>query len=146
MKEYVVGFRIDRESDLLLLIEKQKPKWQKGYLNGVGGKIEPGEAPMKAMIREFEEETGMLVEDWENTVVLSGPQYQIYFFRSFGKIDEAETTTNEVVIPVRLSGWNMCKIIPNLNWLIPLQLDSLDWPIMIRDAHETEESHAFSGK
>jgi 8-oxo-dGTP pyrophosphatase MutT (NUDIX family) len=29
----------------VLLIEKQKPAWQRGKLNGVGGKIEPGENP-----------------------------------------------------------------------------------------------------
>ncbi|KKN70481.1 hypothetical protein LCGC14_0430590 [marine sediment metagenome] len=146
MKEYVVGFRIDRKSDLVLLIEKQRPAWQKGYLNGVGGNIEPGEAPLKAMVREFEEETGMLVEDWENTVVLSGPGYQIYFFRSFGEIDEAKTTTDEVLIPIRLSSWNMFNIIPNLTWLIPLQLDKIDWPVVMRDTHEQEADHVDGGK
>ena len=35
----------------VLLIEKQDPAWQKGFLNAVGGKIEPGEQPLEAMTR-----------------------------------------------------------------------------------------------
>lgn len=57
-KEYVVGFAIDAEDEKVVLILKQKPDWQKGKYNGVGGKIEPGETPYQAMAREFLEETG----------------------------------------------------------------------------------------
>ena len=53
MKEYVVGFMFSEE------ILKNKPDWQAGRLNGVGGKVEPNEYPDQAMVREFEEETGV---------------------------------------------------------------------------------------
>lgn len=56
-----------------LLIRKTHPEWQKGKLNGIGGKIEKKEkltsngivdhwlleTPFEAMIREFHEETGI---------------------------------------------------------------------------------------
>jgi len=141
MKDYVVGFRIDRESQKVLLIEKQKPEWQKGLYNGIGGKVEAGESPAKAMVREFEEETGMLVEDWEHTVLLFGKKFSVSFFRSFGSVDEAKTTTDEKVLSLFLADFALFPIIPNLAWLIPLQLDNIEWPVIMRDAHVEEADH-----
>lgn len=141
MREYVVGFRIDPESNKVLLIEKQKPEWQKGLWNGIGGKIEPGEAPAKAMIREFQEETGMLVEDWEHTVQLLGRDFSVYFFRSFGSVEEAKTTTDEKVTSLFIADFTLWPIVPNLAWLIPIQLDKLIWPLVVLDAVSKEDDH-----
>lgn len=41
----------------VLLIQKARPDWQAGFLNGIGGRIEPGETPQEAMGREAREET-----------------------------------------------------------------------------------------
>ena len=49
---YVAGFMFDSSYENVLLIRKTKPKWQEGLLNGVGGKIEPGEKELDAMKRE----------------------------------------------------------------------------------------------
>lgn len=54
---YVLGFMFDHEEKHVLLIWKNRPKWQAGKLNGIGGKIEAGETPLQAMEREFTEET-----------------------------------------------------------------------------------------
>jgi len=43
----------------VMLIRKAKPEWQKGRLNLVGGKVEPGESFDQAAVREFIEETGL---------------------------------------------------------------------------------------
>jgi 8-oxo-dGTP diphosphatase len=82
VQEYVCGFMFDRDMDYVVLVRKAKPLWQKGKLNGVGGKVEvketvkavPGltngfhiyEKPTEAMAREFKEETGYTTkpEDW----------------------------------------------------------------------------------
>ena len=45
---------------LLCRLSKQLPKWE-GYWTLPGGGIEFGESPEEAMIREVEEETGLLV-------------------------------------------------------------------------------------
>lgn len=57
MTEYVIVsvFRGHR----ILLVEKDRPEWQKGKLNLVGGKIEAGESVADAVIRELREETGL---------------------------------------------------------------------------------------
>lgn len=42
----------------VLLVNRERPSWM-GCWNGIGGKLEPGEPPREAMIRELEEETGL---------------------------------------------------------------------------------------
>lgn len=64
--QYVCGFAFDPLGQVVL-IQKKRPAWQAGKLNGVGGHVEPGEAPASAMAREFFEETGVstLAVCWE---------------------------------------------------------------------------------
>lgn len=58
MMRYVLGFAFTANGRVAL-IQKQKPAWQAGRWNGIGGKIEEGESPVQAMAREFREETGV---------------------------------------------------------------------------------------
>lgn len=60
MKEYVLGFMFTEDGKGVVLIQKKKPAWQHGRWNGIGGKIEERETPEKAIVREFEEETGVV--------------------------------------------------------------------------------------
>ena len=62
--KYVVGIVYNKEN--VLLISKKRPTWQAGMLNGIGGKIEPGENPLQAMIRECKEECNLDIENWES--------------------------------------------------------------------------------
>src|SRR5947207_2773047 len=62
-KEYVVIhvaplFKNESNEERVLLIMKDKPEWQKGFFNLVGGKVEDGETPEQAALRELKEETG----------------------------------------------------------------------------------------
>jgi hypothetical protein len=66
MKLYTCAFAFAAEparSDNVLLIRKAKPDWQRGLLNGIGGKVEVRngfiETINEATIREFKEETGL---------------------------------------------------------------------------------------
>ena len=59
MKLYCCGFMFSKDFSHVLLIEKARPKWQEGKVNGIGGHLESGESPVDAMVREFEEETGL---------------------------------------------------------------------------------------
>jgi len=76
MQNYVVGFPLNIDGDETILIKKKRPKWQKGYFNGVGGHIEKDETPAEAMSREFLEEAGALInpENWTCYIVLSTDQ------------------------------------------------------------------------
>ncbi len=125
MTEYVVGFAFDSQVSSVLLIRKTKPEWQAGRWNGVGGKVEPGESPVDAMVREFEEETGLAVpaEEWSEFVELvdAACGWNVHFFRAFGvPICNAWSTTNEVVMEWPANGAETMDWIPNLRWLVPL--------------------------
>lgn len=52
-----VGLYPEDHKDMLLVL-KDRPDWQKGKLNLPGGKIEDGETPLEAAVRELKEETG----------------------------------------------------------------------------------------
>ena len=61
--QYVVIFPKvvnSQPGEKVLLVEKDRPAWQSGKLNLVGGKIEEGETPEQAALRELKEEAGLL--------------------------------------------------------------------------------------
>lgn len=120
---YVVGFLYNNSLSHVVLIEKQKPQWQQGKLNGVGGHIEKDETSYEAMEREFKEEAGTTVKNWKLSVTLTSTTWRIFFFWATGSIRLVSTQTNEKIeiVSVRSLPSN---IIPNLLWLIPLCCDS----------------------
>lgn len=122
MQEYVCGFLFSPDRARVLLIRKRRPAWQAGKLNGIGGKVEPGETPIDAMRREFWEEAGIHHAEWEPVLTLAGPDWHATFYRAFGDVDAAQAMTDEAleIHPVRLL---QADIIPNLAWIVPLSLD-----------------------
>jgi 8-oxo-dGTP diphosphatase len=121
---YVAGFLLDAD-DRVVVVRKNRPAWQAGKRNGVGGKVEPGETPDVAMRREFREETGLDIAEWEAFLTLRFADGQVHFFRSFAPakvLAAARTITDE---PIEC--WHMAEllrpgtpIIPNLSWILPL--------------------------
>ncbi len=106
MIEYVAGFLFSEDKKHVLLIQKNKPEWQKGLYNAVGGKIEPEETPLDAMHREFYEETGLSGMNWQPSMVLKSsendmmgnPQWRVYFFEACSdKLREAVGVDEEPV-------------------------------------------------
>lgn len=71
MKEYVLGFAFSGDLNSVVLIHKNKPAWQKGKLNGIGGRVERFELPKYAMVREFSEEAGVMMPNWDHFGQLS---------------------------------------------------------------------------
>jgi 8-oxo-dGTP pyrophosphatase MutT (NUDIX family) len=51
-KEYVLGFIFTAGRNAVYLIRKNRPAWQRGFLNGLGGAREAGETFVEAMERE----------------------------------------------------------------------------------------------
>jgi 8-oxo-dGTP diphosphatase len=150
-KLYVVGLLFTEDRRFVVLLRKEHPAWQKGLLNGVGGKIELDEKPEDAMSREFKEETGLLVPTiaWQEFVRYHGggdasadSGYRIHFFRAFGfSAEDAQTVTDEAVGLYSVDA--LCGhpkdngLIKNLRWLIPLALDpDIDLPTVVYDGSQ----------
>lgn len=122
--QYVVGFMFSPDLRFVLLVLKNRPDWQRGKLNGVGGKIEEGELPGEAMRREFAEEAGIDSDIWLRYATLSDDRgWLIHFFYAKGDINKAKTLTDESLMMFPI--WKLSvdsKLIPNLTWLIPMAL------------------------
>lgn len=104
MNRYVVGFMFDDQLQQVCMIRKNRPIWQDGKLNGIGGRIMDLECPIHAMVREFEEETGVktLAATWAHVVTLRFPYAEIEVFAAQNTLalDQARTTTDEQVMKV----------------------------------------------
>lgn len=130
MTKYVCGFLFDKALDLVVLIEKINPSWQKGLWNGVGGKIEAGETPLQAMTREFKEEAGLEINDWTQYCTLRGPEFEVHFF--FTKMDASKVSEVRAITAERLGIWSIAKalmwsfpLLPNIRWLLPMALSTI---------------------
>lgn len=133
---YVVGFMFDVTEGSVLLLRKNRPTWQAGKLNGVGGRIEDGETPLQAMRREFVEEVGLDCDAWQQFCLLSDErEWQIYFFSAIGPIWNASVMTDERPEVAEVAALPS-DTIPNLRWLIPMALTMRDERISSFDVRE----------
>ena len=126
--EYVVGFLFNEDKTKILLIKKTKPDWQKGKFNGIGGKIEPHETPLEAIIRETEEESGLIVKDWIDFCAIDGfdgaGDFVVHFFAGITDIHKAIDKTEEKLYIELVNNLSVCPTVDNLQWLIPMALNS----------------------
>lgn len=86
-KQYVLGFIFDKDKQNVVLIHKNRPKWQKNKLNGLGGSVEEHlkEDAYDAIRREVYEESNLKTEykDWTLYHIMNGPDYIVYTFFTF---------------------------------------------------------------
>lgn len=69
MTNYVLGFPMTWAGSVAL-VRKTKPEWQKGDLNGFGGKVKDDETYGGAMFREFREYTSYALPDWNHILFM----------------------------------------------------------------------------
>lgn len=126
-KQYVLGFLFSPDLQHVVLVRKARPDWQRGLLNGLGGHVKAGETPLEAMAREFQEEAGLRVDDWECVAVLGGKdnaggELDCPVFRAFGDVRQVRTMTDEPVFCMPVGEVASHPRIPALDYLIPLAL------------------------
>lgn len=143
MKNYVLGFCFGPDLRQVILIEKQRPSWQKGLLNGLGGGIKNGEEPIDAMCREFKEECGINIPEdmWEEFCIfgpdpaneMTGPEaFTVTCFVAAipdltiaRKQDEEDEEIFVIAVREIAEPLSSFKPVPNLRWLIPMGINFL---------------------
>lgn len=118
--DYVVGFYFNEDLSKVALLRKTKPDWQKGLLNGPGGKKKASEDPAEAMYREMVEETGAHVLVWKYVGVLSPEaNVKVFYFAAKGK-QQMQSMPDEPVDWYSVDKLMDLPVVPNLVWLIPM--------------------------
>jgi 8-oxo-dGTP diphosphatase len=102
---YCLGFVVDPSGERVLLMEKRRPSWQAGRLNGIGGKVEGEETGVEAMVRECQEETGLVLpaDAWAPMGAIAFEGGQVHVYVATGDVDAAQALTDEPMRPVKLS-------------------------------------------
>ena len=131
---YCLGFLTNPEATHVLLMEKRRPAWQAGRLNGIGGKLEGDETGVEAMERECLEETGLAVSDWTAMGSIAFEGGTVFVFRGMADLSLARSTTDEQVRVVKLD--------EAIEGLYPL-VDSVQEALVALKA-ELAEAHAPS--
>jgi 8-oxo-dGTP diphosphatase len=134
-KDYVVGLLFNDTGTMVTLVEKKKfPPgfdWAANPLNGVGGKLEPGEHWHAAVVREFEEETGVKTQqtDWNFFLELAAEDnsWMVAFYRCFSSEFMSKTKTMEEEKIVEVATKPLLRVVPNLHWIIPMALRKEVW-------------------
>lgn len=134
MTYYVLGFAFGHEfngTKNVLLIRKTKPDWMKGLANGIGGKIEPNERSLPAMVREFREECGVETDEieWTQFCVMAFPDAVVYCYAAnltWDRFNRAETKTEEKVVQCAVDLVWSEEPMANLAWLIPMAEAALE--------------------
>jgi 8-oxo-dGTP diphosphatase len=127
MHQYTNTFIFSKYANKVLLIEKNKPAWQKGHLNGIGGKVEDNEFPIDGAVREIAEECGLTLDpiDLIHFCNFGGDGWIMNCYAAFISpyiLESYESLTDEKVkiFDVDLICPGNPLIIPNLAWLVPM--------------------------
>jgi len=160
-QSYVVGFLFTDHGDQVVLIEKLRPEWQKGLLNGPGGEVKERESPDMAMTREFKEEAGPEIEGegWDLFLTLIGhspvdscaaaarTNWTVYFYRCFDTelFNQCETKTNEVVVKldVNLALAHYTQAVPEDRVRIKGFVTPVPWAIKMALSMDNDRASLF---
>lgn len=121
--EYCLGFAFSPDNKIVALIKKNRPVWQKGKWNGIGGHLENTEIGLEAMIREFKEETGFEEYSFFKFAELDFKNATVHCYKANLNLDLLSTNSDETVgiFPVDKLPNNLVN---DVRWLITLARDT----------------------
>jgi 8-oxo-dGTP diphosphatase len=123
-----LGFIFNTDLSKVLLIHKLSPEWQKGKVNGLGGKCEENETCYQCITREVQEETGLFIpsSQWKKVAEIHSSTWYVDVMTCIysGKETDAKSMEKQTIEWFPLSQLPS-NIMSNLSWLIPLCKDAL---------------------
>jgi 8-oxo-dGTP pyrophosphatase MutT (NUDIX family) len=149
MTEYVlIHAKVEWHEPMVLLVLKERPSWQKGRLNLVGGKVEEGETPQQAALRELKEESGFEAGTVSKLGEIIGVDCIVHCFSAFvDKVDPQPRDEEDEL--VAWYSWEKVKhdyrLMPNLRIIIPLlEMQSSGWRITDQQSSVDVDWHSIS--
>lgn len=124
--EMVVGF-VFYPNGSVYLIRKNRPRWQAGKLNGIGGHVEEEELPEQAMKRECWEEAGLKIENWIYICRMGGHDWNLHVFATIISDEkELKTMTDEKIELLNTKDLITADTIPNAKFLVPMAWEHMN--------------------
>lgn len=152
-KKYVevLVTRYNGGEEEILLIQKDRPAWQKGKLNLPGGGIEEGETPEQAIVREVKEETGLDLVYVHDRGLIKDRHLIVHCLHGSvtRPFDPFKPREGETEVPIWLPMQRVMtdpRLIPNLRTIIPMLRCGVDGWVLTDDATSTGDKggHTFS--
>jgi len=127
MTKYTVGFLFNKDFRLVCLIRKNRPAWQFGMLNGIGGHIEFNETPIDCMKREFNEECDYRHQvDWKEFAFLNSQDFIVFCYCAIGFPSLVFAKEDEPIETIMVSTISSrTDLIENVPWLVHCAIDFL---------------------
>ncbi len=131
MLKYTICFI--KQGDKLLMLNREYPTWM-GMWNGVGGKIEKGEAPLPSIKREIYEETGLTIDHviqkgivtWSVDGVKTGGMYAFIAELPETVVYKTPAKTDEGILDWKEIDWLLNPdndgVVPNIPFFLPKML------------------------
>ena len=124
---YTLSFLFTTDLKKVLLIEKKRPEWQKGFLNGIGGKVEGDENFVECIERETFEETNLKI-NYDNSYKgkLIGNNYVVVVYSTLVEEnvikENLKQTTDEKVKLYDIN--NNLNLLSSVKYILPLCKES----------------------
>lgn len=136
--KFVGGFAFSRDFNSVVLVRKNRQRfgWMDGLLNGVGGEIVPGEAPIEAMMREFRQEADVATEpeDWHHFATMyssSGDRIEWFWLANTNIFDLAHTVTDELIEKHDVATLYKETTVAGVMWLMYMALELRERPDVV---------------
>lgn len=116
------------KNNKIMLGRKKKPGFAQGKLLGFGGKLEKGETIEKALIREFFEETGLKVGEFEKRGILNfsyvdDPEMEVHYFEILKYQGEPKESNEMGIEWYPLNNIPYSQMFPNDRYWLPMFLE-----------------------
>lgn len=129
MEKFTLGFVFNSDSSKVLLIHKQKPDWQSGRINGIGGKIEAGESALDCIVRECQEECLLDIprKNWYRYALIEQAIGDVVVFAAKFSKDMSGAKQNDYEMIEWFDTLHLpSNALSNLQWLILMAKQILD--------------------
>lgn len=156
--KYTLGFVECKETDTVLLLNREKPPHM-GRWNGVGGKLETDETPLECIVRETIEETQLNITNYIPRGVLKwfrngedlGGVYLFSGSITLEQFNDFKTkSTSEGILEFKKKSWilnpNNVGIVDNIKILFEEIMNSCEEDVYVAEYRDLQLDNVYKSK